>query len=288
MIKGLKHLPKEKQEELQIITKSLEACKGVEMVILFGSYARGTWVEDLYEEKGTTYEYQSDYDILVVTNKLDIFHQFDIEKKMRRAISGQTETPISLIFHSIKHLNQALDRGNYFFTDIKKEGILLFNSQKFDLREPKILTSEEAKQKAQEYYNQWFTSACEFIEGFEFYYGRNLYHKSAFLLHQSVEHFYVAILLVFTDYRPKEHDLQKLDLKVRNCDKRFHIFSRKTKEEKHLFRLLQRAYIDARYKIDEYSITKEELEYLANKVYMLKEITVEICKQRILKIGSLD
>jgi len=33
------------------------------MIILFGSYARGEWVED-YQEN---YEYISDYDILVIT-----------------------------------------------------------------------------------------------------------------------------------------------------------------------------------------------------------------------------
>jgi predicted nucleotidyltransferase len=33
------------------------------MVILFGSHARGDWVEDFQE----TYEYVSDFDILIVT-----------------------------------------------------------------------------------------------------------------------------------------------------------------------------------------------------------------------------
>ena len=36
------------------------------MVILFGSHARGDWVEDRYEKEGVTYEYVSDYDLLVV------------------------------------------------------------------------------------------------------------------------------------------------------------------------------------------------------------------------------
>jgi hypothetical protein len=37
------------------------------MIILFGSYARGGWVEDVYGEDGVIYEYRSDFDILVVT-----------------------------------------------------------------------------------------------------------------------------------------------------------------------------------------------------------------------------
>ena len=37
------------------------------MIILFGSYARGTWVVDSYMEGHTTYSYQSDLDIMLVT-----------------------------------------------------------------------------------------------------------------------------------------------------------------------------------------------------------------------------
>ncbi|UII34535.1 hypothetical protein LVD17_12025 [Fulvivirga ulvae] len=48
----LKHLPEEKQKELYLLTDVLQAYKGLEMVILFGSYARGNWVEDMYLEKG--------------------------------------------------------------------------------------------------------------------------------------------------------------------------------------------------------------------------------------------
>jgi len=37
------------------------------MLILFGSYVRGDWVRDRYVEDGVTYTYESDFDLLVVT-----------------------------------------------------------------------------------------------------------------------------------------------------------------------------------------------------------------------------
>lgn len=37
------------------------------MLILFGSYARGTSVNDHYVEDSTLYSYESDFDLLVVT-----------------------------------------------------------------------------------------------------------------------------------------------------------------------------------------------------------------------------
>jgi len=282
----LPHLTKQKQKELTHLTELLKTCKGVEMVILFGSYARGEQTEDIYSEKGITYEYKSDYDVLVVTTHDDLGNSHKIEDKVEKKLSGKVLTTINLIFHSIKHLNQSLSIGNYFFQDIKKEGITLYDTRKFKLQNPKKLTLQEAKQKAQDYFDQWFISASDFIETYEFELSREKYHKGAFMLHQATEHFYTTILLVFTDYRPKEHDLKKLDLRVRNCDNRFDVFSRETDQEKELFELLKRAYIDSRYKMDEYKITKEQLEYLSDKVQKLKALTEEICKSKINQIGN--
>lgn len=73
---SLNRLPQSKQEELNLLTELLSAFKETEMVILFGSYARGDWTEDQYIEKGITYEYRSDYDILVVLTHEDLKQKF--------------------------------------------------------------------------------------------------------------------------------------------------------------------------------------------------------------------
>ncbi len=61
------------------------------------------------------------------------------------------------------------------------------------------------------------------------------------------------------------------------CDKRFAVFPTQTEEEKRLFELLKRAYIDARYKMEEYHITKADLEYLSARVAELQQLTKDIC-----------
>jgi hypothetical protein len=50
--------------------------------------------------------------------------------------------------------------------------------------------------------------------------------------------------------------------------------------EKDCFDLLNRAYIDARYK-KEYKITKKQLEYLAKRVKFLQRLTKKICVAKI-------
>ncbi|NQY08783.1 MAG: HEPN domain-containing protein [Flavobacteriales bacterium] len=280
---SISHLPEKKQTELTQLTETLSSFKEVEMVILFGSYARGNWVEDQYVEKDVLFEYRSDYDILVVTTHEDLRRKYKIEDKVKAELvtTGKVVTPLGLIFHGIKQLNQSLQLGNYFFKDIKEEGVVLYDSEKFKLANPKKLTTQQSKDKAQNYYNQWFTSASDFYDDYEVNLEKERFLKSAFYLHQAVEQFYTTILLVFTDYRPKDHNIETLSIKIEMCDKRFDVFPKETDEEKRLFELLKSAYIDARYNMDEFSITKEELEYLAEKVNLLKDATEKICEEKI-------
>ena len=49
---------------------------------------------------------------------------------------------------------------------------------------------------------------------------------------------------------------------------------------KQMFKLLQKAYIDAHYKKD-YKITKKQLEYLAKSVKLLQRLTKKICTEKI-------
>ena len=67
MKKSLAHLPKHKRDELKRVKEIiLDECPTVLMIILFGSHARGDWVEDRHIEDGVLHEYMSDFDILVI------------------------------------------------------------------------------------------------------------------------------------------------------------------------------------------------------------------------------
>lgn len=99
--------------------------------------------------------------------------------------------------------------------------------------------------------------ANEFLEFFEIAFKKDYFQKAAFELHQATERYYTTILLVFTDYRPKDHNLETLGIKAEMCDKTFAVFPQDTDEEKRLFDLLKKAYIDARYKMDKYSVSKK-------------------------------
>jgi len=283
MKKSLAHLPKHKRDELKEVVAIITELADIEMIILFGSYARGNWVEDIYTEGHITYEYKSDYDILVIAKEWRYARSINLWDKVENTIHGRKaiKTWVTLIVHDLREVNKALKRGQYFFTDIQKEGILLYDSKRFELAKAQKLSPEERQQTAQEDFKYWFKSARSFLIDFGHAFTRRDYSKAAFELHQATERFYMTILLVFTHYKPKEHDIKILSKRVCNLEPRFlPIFPRTTPEEERLFELLRKAYIDARYN-PKYKITKKELDYLAERVKQLQKLTKAICRERI-------
>ncbi len=263
------------------------------MLILFGSYARGDWVEDRYVEGHITYTYQSDFDLLVVTEKRSSA-TVRAEARLVDAIDRRLqrlrldEPTASIIVEDIKSLNKDLERGSYFFTDIKKEGVLLFDNGHHKLARRRKLDPKERQKYAREDYNHWFKSASEFLDTTFDDTRKGRYSKAAFELHQATERFFTATILVFTNYKPKTHDIKKLDRQVSNLHADFFtVFPRATPEQKHLFDLLKRAYIDARYKRD-YKISKAELKYLATRVRKLQDLTKKVCRKEIVRLGQTD
>jgi HEPN domain-containing protein/predicted nucleotidyltransferase len=277
---SLEGVPKSKREELQHAVKIICHEANPEMIILFGSYARG----DAVEVRGPdgNFEYQSDLDIYVLVKKRKQARKIGRWNKLRQMIRRDIRTPIEILVDSIGYFNNCLQAGQYFFTDIKNEGILLYDSKQFQLEEARKLSIEARRKKAEEHFEEWFNSAEEFFKDFQSAFARQSYKNAAFHLHQATERFYSAVLLVFTDYRPKLHDIEELGRLASMHDPIFQtVFPRDSEEEQRLFGLLKKAYIDARYRHKDYSITKDELERLVEHVIKLRNLTEEVCKKKI-------
>lgn len=284
----LTHLPPHKQAELrQIVGALIPQYKDIEMVILYGSYARGTWVEDKYVENGNTYEYKSDYDLLIIVNSNS---QANADNFVQ-AVTGKLEdlkldTPVHPIFHGIGFVNEALSEGNYFFDDIKREGILLFNTSRYQLANKRDLSPKELSERAREDFEQWFESAGDFFRIAKSELSIDKYKTSAFNMHQATERFYGALQLVFTGYKPKTHDIELLGWLAKAINMEFgKVFPRATLQERVRFSQLRRAYVDARYKAD-YKISKEDLEYLSGRVALLRDMTEKYCKEKIASLAK--
>lgn len=293
---ALDHLPDIKRRELEHVVKVLFDAFGdatktklsdkhkagrILKVILFGSYARGDWVEDRLSG------YRSDYDILIVVSdhKLTDLQEYwsvaDDTFVREYSLTHELKTPVNFIVHSLQDVNDQLAKGRPFFSDIARDGIMLFEAEGYPLTKATPLSSDEVMAEAKGYYEQWFPKAESAIKGVGFYLSENELKDAAFLLHQSTERLYHCILLTFTLYSPKSHRLSFLRSQAEGLHAGLRdVWPDDSKFTRRCFAKLQRAYVEARYSA-EYEITAEELEWLQERVAVLSGTTKRICEAHI-------
>ena len=258
-------------------------------IILFGSYARGDFVE--YDETAVNdgqyiETFQSDLDLLVIVANEKVEKDFKLWKQIEEEINRKTTTPVDLIVHNVQFVNEQLSHGVPFFLDIKKEGIVLLNRGKMKLVNARKLAPDERKEIAEKDLERWMTKGRDFYEVYKYLKGGiestpNRLNLAVFNLHQATEHFFIAIQLVFTCYNPKGHDIHKLSNIVGHFGFDIHdIFPQDNDEEKYLFELLRRSYVDARYS-SSFSISEKELEILVKRVQRIGTEIEKLCRKRI-------
>lgn len=250
-------------------------------IVLFGSYARGDWVDD------PVGGYFSDFDLLVVVNHeeltdvMEYWAQAEDHLVREQAITGEIGTPVNFIVHSFADVNAQLRRGRPFFTDVVRDGVALYEAPNHPFARVRNPSPEESIEEAKANYRHWFTSAQEFLLLAKMARQTSLLNKAAFLLHQASEHFYHCTLLVFTLYSPKSHKLNRLrSLAEEIAPSLIEAWPRDTRFAQRSFELLRRAYVEARYS-NNYAITVEELDWLENRVSILNQIVAEVCKPRV-------
>jgi uncharacterized protein len=294
----LDHLPAAKQRELERVVQILfeEFADAVALatagwkkqarilkVILYGSYARGGWVDEPHTAKG----YQSDYDLLVIVNNRKLTDRVEIwesaEDRLNRelAITQTLRTPVNFIVHTLGEVKMGLSEGRYFFIDIARDGIALYQSDATDLPAPQPKTPEQALAMAQEYFDEWLPSAGRFEKASKFLLDEGGPREAAFNLHQAAERYYHCVMLVCTFYTPHVHNLGFLRTQAERIDPRLiDVWPRELKLDRKRFEKLKEAYVKARYS-KHYRITEDELSWLGARVQALGKVVEVICTERL-------
>ena len=294
---GIDHLPAAKQRELErvvaVLFEEFELAQAnatgkrqagrILKVVLFGSYARGGWVDEPHTAKG----YQSDYDLLLIVNRTELtdrvaYWQQAEERLIRElSITRTLRTPVNFIVHTLQEVNDGLAHGRYFFMDITKDGIALYQSDESELHTPKPKTPEQALCMAKEYFEEWLPSAGRFEKAAKFLMNENGPREAAFNLHQATERLYHCVLLVLTFYTPHVHNIAFLRSQAERLDARLiDAWPRDIREHRAMFEKLKDAYVKARYS-KHYRIDTAELEWLGTCVETLGQAVHAVCSDRI-------
>ena len=140
-----------------------------------------------------------------------------------------------------------------------------------------MLTNAERKPTAEKHFKRWFGNANEFFGKYESVRAGRILNQAAFQLHLSAERYYDALLLVLTNYMPKTHNIKHLHpLAIQYVKEVEAIFPQDTRFKRRCFDRPKRAYADARYR-EHYTITEEELTWLAEQVGQLKQVVEAAC-----------
>ena len=301
MRSDIDHLPAGKQRELervvQILFEEFEDARGnptgekklgrILKVILYGSYARGGWVDEPHTAKG----YRSDFDLLVIVNQKELTDRVGFwekaEERLTRelAITGNLKTPVNFIVHSLQEVNDGLAHGRYFFMDIARDGTALYQADDSALHQPKPKTPAQALAMAKEYFDEWFPGAMRRHEFVRFGLEKGHLKETAFELHQTAETLYHCVLLVCTFYTPHVHNLGFLRTQAERLDPRLRVWPMGDRRERAMFEKLKDAYVKARYS-KHYQISAEELTWLGAQVEALGRAVHLVCSEKIAELEA--
>ena len=277
------HLPAAQQDELarvkQILMEEFSIATSratqpwkkngkVQNIILFGSYARNDWVDD------ATNGYQSDFDILIIVSHKDLTdvaeYWYVAEDRIQR--DARIARQVNIIVHTLEEVNQGLTRGEYFWVDIARDGIMLYELPGSVLATAKPLTAADAFDMAAGHFRDWLAKIDSAIKLAEFAIREREYKDAAFLLHQAVERAFTCFLLVRTHYVPRSHNLKFLRSLAEDKEPRLiDSWPRATKLDRRRFELAKRAYVEARYSTN-YKISLDDLMAIAAAVRSLRNI----------------
>lgn len=284
------HLPPAQQEELALATRILmdefalatsratqpwKKNGKVRKIVLFGSYARGDWVDE--PDNG----YQSDYDLLIIVSHEDLTEIADYWYVAEDKILRDTAItrPVNIIVHTLDEVNRGLKRGEYFWVDIARDGVVLYDLPGSELATPMPLTAADAYEMASEYLAEWLpsidralaTAKEQELKGADDLGWRK---DAAFSYHQAAERAYTCFLLVRSQYVPRSHNLKFLRSLAEDRETRLvEAWPRATKTDRRRFELAKRAYVEARYSAA-YAIDGDDLQAIRAAVTTLRD-TVE-------------
>ncbi|KAA3509096.1 nucleotidyltransferase and HEPN domain-containing protein [Agrobacterium rosae] len=277
--KALEILHEEFEDALKDATADFKKRGRILKIILFGSYAKATFVDEPFTSKG----YRSDFDILVIVNnrKLTDLAEYWHKAEDRLIRDKEIELPVQFIVHSLREVNTSLKEGHHFFSDIRKEGIVLYELNDEPLAEPTQLEPSERLRMASIHFEKRFKVATNFALLSKQALRIDMMNEAAFLLHQSLEQAYSSVLLTLTNYAPASHNLKILRSFAEEQDRRLaEAFPREHHRERAAFNVINEAYVKARYS-NHYKISTEALEWLGERTAVLLALVNVVCSDHV-------
>lgn len=261
-----------KSQEAKLVAMITEAV-AVEKIYMLGSTLMQQRTESIFLTDAPSCRKVGHYWLLVLVDKdcghSDSYVQDKIENNCQHFV------PVTVIVLHTAQFNNWLTEGHRFACTVMKIAVMLYDSNHTTLATPNTINEEAGKTIIQSYCTQGINKVNEFIAGADLYHIRKQNRMAAFMLHQAAEHALHTIFKKATGLHINTHNIDKL---LRYCTmvnyKIPAIFPRENEADKRLFGLLQKAYIDTRYR-DDFIISSSDVLSITERVRALQEIMQE-------------
>ena len=260
-----------KEQHQQLVEIILKAC-AVEKIYLLGSTLLTRRTESIFMLDAASCRRVGHYYLLVIVNSKQGHNQAQdtIENNCQHFI------PVTAVVLSKERFEEWLIEGHPFAHAVYSKAILLHGEK--ETFQQSITTKDETaiQKESNAIYTAGINKVEEFLAGADLYRIREQNKMCAFMLHQAAEQALHTMLQLETGLRVVTHNLDKL---YRYCCMACYklpevILGNNKENDKRLFNLLQKAYIDTRYRND-YYITTVDLLALTDILKRLSEILKE-------------
>jgi uncharacterized protein len=247
-----------------------------EMIFLLGASLYRRRSESIFNESAPTSQHISDCFLLVLIQNLSDKDLHEWQDKIES--NCKLLMPVNIIVLQTVTFEEWLKGGNKFACTVWQSAPLIYDSGNLSWTIPKDFSSTTAHQEEERQFTDGLTKAKEFLAGSELFRLRKHHPIAAFMLHQAAEQALCTLVKIGTGFHANTHNLDRLLRYASLISYQLpDIFPQKTEPEKRLFSLLQKAYINTRYKED-YKISIDELLSLTNKVRHILEILTGVGK----------
>ncbi len=265
-------------EGQQHTVQQIVAIAHPEAIYLLGGSRRSRRSESIFNPEAPSSRYVADcfYLVLVPEGGSKTAQQW--QDQLEHAVSGLPFT--ALVLYASRFTNW-IQEGHPFACKVQELAPLLYKSPGYEGCNllpglPTVSTETQEKEHAAAMHR-----AREFMAGAALYQLRTEYKLAAFMLHQAMEQSLRSLLQAGTGYYANLHNLERLLRYASLVSWQLpDVFNTAFPENRQLFRLLQKAYVGARYEKD-FCIKNSELHLLQTKVRHIIDIAGQTGLQNI-------
>jgi uncharacterized protein len=246
------------------------------MIFLLGASLYRRRSESIFNEQAPASQHISDCFLLVLIPDLCNKELHEWQDKIEN--NCKSLMPVTALVLLTVTFEEWLKAGHRFALTIVQSATPVYDTGNISLAIPQNVANTITYKDCERQYTEGLMKAKEFLAGADLYRVRKQHAMAAFMLHQSAEQALRTLLKVGTGYHANTHSLDRLIrygslIAYQLPD----IFPQKTDQEKRLFSLLQKAYIDTRYKED-FKICNDDLLDLSVRVKHIHEILADVGK----------